>query len=243
VTAERRPGSGGQDPPWAIALELALFLALFALVNTFVPGTLSLGTFPLPTRIFLYFAFAWLSLRRRGLAWRDLGLRRPEGWRRAAVLGIGVAIALEAANTLLIGPILAQLTGATQDLSRFANLAGGNLGALVGWLAVTWTLAAFGEELVFRAYLMNRAVDLLGGTRAGWVVSLLATNVIFGLAHAYQGPLGVLLAGVTGTAAGLLYLRAGRNLWPSIVMHGVLDTTGFVTIFVLYQCCAGAMGR
>jgi membrane protease YdiL (CAAX protease family) len=53
----------------------------------------------------------------------------------------------------------------------------------------------------------------------------------------------MLLAGISGTAAGLLYLRARRNLWPSIVLHGVLDTIGFVTLFVVYQCCAGALGR
>jgi membrane protease YdiL (CAAX protease family) len=30
---------------------------------------------------------------------------------------------------------------------------------------------------------------------------------------------------------GMIYLRAKRNLWLPILIHGILDTTGFLLIF------------
>src|SRR5262249_44710764 len=39
-------------------------------------------------------------------------------------------------------------------------------------LALTWTLAAFGEEMVYRGYLMNRVVELGHNSRVAWAVSL-----------------------------------------------------------------------
>jgi membrane protease YdiL (CAAX protease family) len=43
--------------------------------------------------------------------------------------------------------------------------------------------AAFGEEMVYRGYLMNRVADLFAKSRTGWIISLLGVNVLFGFAH------------------------------------------------------------
>ncbi len=37
--------------------------------------------------------------------------------------------------------------------------------------------------------------------------------------------------GIHGLVLGLLYLASGRNLWASIIAHGVTDTVGIVLIF------------
>jgi membrane protease YdiL (CAAX protease family) len=58
-------------------------------------------------------------------------------------------------------PVLNHLTGTTQDLSAFENLKG-NFNQLLFFLALTWTLAAFGEEIVYRGYLQKRIRDLFG---------------------------------------------------------------------------------
>jgi CAAX protease family protein len=36
---------------------------------------------------------------------------------------------------------------------------------------------------------------------------------------------------VSGLIFGLVYLGSGRNLWASIVAHGVTDTVGIALIF------------
>ncbi|MFN2515107.1 MAG: type II CAAX prenyl endopeptidase Rce1 family protein [Pyrinomonadaceae bacterium] len=41
---------------------------------------------------------------------------------------------------------------------------------------IVWTLAAFGEELVYRGYLMNRVAELACGSSRAWAVSLVVVR-------------------------------------------------------------------
>src|SRR2546425_359102 len=116
------------------------------------------------------------------------------------------------------------------DLEVFRALTG-NLKLTLIFLALTWTLAAFGEEMVYRGYLMNRVADLLNRTRRAWIVSLFAVHIGFGLAHAYQGLTGIIDEGLMGLLLGLIYLRTGRNLAVPIIAHGIGDSIDFVLIF------------
>ena len=97
---------------------------------------------------------------------------------------------------------------------------------------MVWTLAAFGEELVYRGYLTNRIAELVDAKRARWVVSLLASSTLFGAVHYYQGASGVIATGLCGLLYGTLYLVSGHNLWLPIVAHGVLDGVACVLIFL-----------
>ena len=74
-------------------------------------------------------------------------LTRP-GRMIAAVFGLTVAWDLFQIG--LTKPILNRLTGERQDLSQFAGRQG-NLSALLVLLALSWTLAAIGEEILCRA--------------------------------------------------------------------------------------------
>lgn len=98
-------------------------------------------------------------------------------------------------------------------------------------LALTWTLAAFGEEMVYRGYLVNRVTDLVGKNRAGWITSLLLVNIVFGLAHYYQGITGMTENFIDGLLLGLIYFAAGRNLWAPILAHGITDSADSLLIF------------
>jgi membrane protease YdiL (CAAX protease family) len=48
------------------------------------------------------------------------------------------------------------------------------------WLMTSWILAAFGEEMVFRGYSLNRMANLPGRSRAGWVAGLIGSFNLFG---------------------------------------------------------------
>lgn len=102
-------------------------------------------------------------------------------------LGSRLALALAAVGVLfqffsiyVMEPLIIRLTGKPIDLNEIA-LIEGNLFMLALFLALVWTLAAFGEELVFRGYLMNRVAELLGGNSTAWVLSLLVVSVLFGV--------------------------------------------------------------
>jgi hypothetical protein len=61
-------------------------------------------------------------------------------------------------------PILNRINGEHQDLSHGAPE---GLGALLIFLAVSWTLAAVGEEIVYRSYLTLRISDMFGANTVG----------------------------------------------------------------------------
>jgi len=121
--------------------------------------------------------------------------------------------------------------GKQPDLEGFRALTG-NLKLTLIYLALAWILAAFGEEMVYRGYLMNRVADLLNRTPRAWIVSLIVVHVGFGLAHVHQGLTGVIDEGLMGLLLGLIYLRTGHNLSVPIVAHGVQDSIDFVLIFL-----------
>jgi len=131
-------------------------------------------------------AFGWISLWARKIGWRDVGLNLYRNWKTSIALGFCAGLLLEALELFITQPLLVNWLGKQPDLEDFRALTG-NLKLTLIFFALTWTLGAFGEEMVYRGYLMNRVADLLNRTPRAWITSLVAVHVGFGLAHAYQG--------------------------------------------------------
>lgn len=174
--------------------------------------------------------FLLIVSRLRGASWRDFGLTRPQSWLRTVVMSLGVALAVLGAVVLVINPMLNAIPNVPpRDMSRFGYLAG-NLPNLVIQLVNIWITAAFLEEFIFRGYLMKRLIDLQSReTKLAWGIALVGQALIFGLAHAYQGPLGMVKITAIGLVFGLGYLAVGRNLWPLIIAHGLIDSIDMVS--------------
>ena len=203
-----------------LILELLLVLAGLAIY--------AFGILPFP--ILPLFLVAWASLRLRHLGWRDVGLRRPDKWLPTIGLTLLVGIGYQALDVFLIAPLLQCLTGESIDLSQFSSLRG-SLPALLFFILISWTEAAFIEEMFFRGYFLNRLTDLAGVRRGGIAFALIGNALVFGAAHAYQGLTGVIDTFLAGLLLGLLYLLARRNLWLPILVQGIIDTLGFLLIF------------
>ncbi|HSG49795.1 MAG TPA: CPBP family intramembrane glutamic endopeptidase [Longimicrobiales bacterium] len=78
--------------------------------------------------------------------------------------------------------------------------------------------AGFGEEVVYRGYLLAVLAPLFSGSWSAAVVSSLA----FAVLHVYQGPVGMVRAGLLGFLfAGAFIL--GGTLWPLVVVHTGVD--------------------
>ena len=128
-------------------------------------------------------------------------------------------------------PVANHASGREQDLSDFSSLEG-DLGKLVILLALSWTLAAVGEELAYRGYLQTRIAQLFGSRRAGLVVGVLASSVLFGIAHTEQGLVGVVIVTIDGIAFSVVRHHY-RTLWASVLAHGFNNTIGFVAFFLV----------
>jgi membrane protease YdiL (CAAX protease family) len=99
------------------------------------------------------------------------------------------------------------------------------------WLLLVWTFAAFGEEISYRGYLLTRAADVGGRTKAAYWVAVLTVSVLFGYGHYYKGPSGMVDSGVSALVLGAAYVLSGRNLWVCILAHGFIDTFGVIALF------------
>jgi uncharacterized protein len=76
------------------------------------------------------------------------------------------------------------------------------------------------EEWLYRGFFLAVVSALAGGLPTGLLVVIAA--VAFGLAHAYQGPAGVLTTGLLGGVMAALYLQTGSLLLP-ILLHAAID--------------------
>jgi len=154
----------------------------------------------------------------------------PRDWSITFAAGILSGAGIELFELFVSQPLLIRLTGKPPDLSDFQPLVE-NPNLLLLGLILAWTLAACGEELVYRGYLMNRVAGLGNNTRNSWLVSLLLINTLFGFGHVYQGITGIIENVIDGSLLGLLYLACSRNLWAPIIAHGVTDTLDLLLIF------------
>jgi membrane protease YdiL (CAAX protease family) len=125
----------------------------------------------IPSKVPYLLAIAWISLYLRQLRWRDVGFRLYRDWPTTLAIGVTAGVAMEMLELFCTQPLLVRITGQMPDLSAFSRVAG-NVRWLAISLALTWTLFAFGEELVFRGYLMDRIAGLLGRIARGWAVAL-----------------------------------------------------------------------
>jgi membrane protease YdiL (CAAX protease family) len=224
----------------AILLEIAIvFVPLYVLLfisarsggDDFLPlgGGLALAAGPLVyLGLIVTVAIVWVVSKIRGSTWSDFGLARPKSWGRTFLMGIGVTVGFIVLGSLLLSLIDLAFPNTQADLSRFDFLHG-DLPNLIVNVVAMWFTAAFFEEFLWRGYLMNRLVDLQGKkTKLAWVISLVASAIIFGLAHTYQGVGGVIKITAVGLLFGAAFLTVRGNLWPLIITHAILDTISFV---------------
>jgi len=176
--------------------------------------------------IFLTFTLGVLTPLRPMLIQRTIDNDVPVGDYEGMVWIIMILIGL-----LVVQSFVAWVSGAQPDLSDFQELKG-NLVLLLLLVTLSWLVAAFGEEMVYRGYLMNRAAEWGGNGRRAWWLSAFLVSVLFGVAHASQGPSGMVVEGVAGFWLALAYLGTGRNLLVPIIIHGVQNTVDFGLIYL-----------
>jgi len=207
-----------------------------------------IGKLPVSKTPYL-FLLGWISLRLRGLHWKDVGLRinmegrvpsRPTNldgteavppFTKILVVGVLVGIGMEALELFATQPLLTKLLNKGPDLEEFGRLIGNTLLLIIA-ITLAWVLAAFGEETVWRGYFMNRLADIFGRSTPGWLAAAILSCLIFGLAHFPQGPTGVIENIIDGAILAALYFVTGRNLWAPIIAHGIQDTVDVLLIYL-----------
>jgi len=81
------------------------------------------------------------------------------------------------------------------------------------------------EELLFRGFILTRIWALARSK----VAAIAICAVLFGLPHAYQGPIGVIQTTAVGLVLGTI-VTLTRSLWPAIIAHGIFNGVGLALI-------------
>lgn len=229
------------QPRWAVAVEIAVVVA-FALLSKYLMS-LFFWRYAGPASLLLTLALLTRYLHARGSSWSAMGLVPLPGWQaKLKVLpqaGLTlIAFAVVVALTTIVGPAIGLefLTEVPAGVEgRWGDVAG-NVSQYLLWLGIVWTAAAFGEEMFFRGYLITRLQQLFAGGWLGAVLAIAVSALIFGYGHFYyQGWRGAVVTCGIGLAFGSMFLLFKRNLWPLILLHGLIDTLTFSAIFMEWK--------
>lgn len=176
--------------------------------------------------------FVWLILKRRGTGWGEIGLAVPKSWRRTLLLGIGTFFASVIVYIIFQIVLVNLFPLEPLDQSRFNPLAG-NLTLTLGMVVVALTITAFGEEILWRGLLITRLAKLFQNTKAAWISAAVLSSLVFGLVHYVEGTVGIVSTAAFGLVLALIYLRYERNLWVTIVAHGLANSIRFILIMLM----------
>lgn len=224
-------------------VQIAELVSIFVVAGSVVAFIVPLvGDHPLARQSVVWvanvvmLAMVWLGLRLRGQNWSHFGLRfRFRGWRAAvrtilkSFVVFIAAVAAFALGSIIMGPIVG--TPEPADMSGYTYLRG-NVPMLILALMAVYVVSSFGEEVIYRAFLINRLAEL--GSGGVWALrsAVVISAVVFGLIHYDWGLMGMVQTGFMGVALGASYLLVRRNLWVLILAHAYLDTILLVQMYL-----------
>jgi membrane protease YdiL (CAAX protease family) len=167
----------------------------------------------------------WLVLRRPlerlvSLPWL------PEGWWTAVAWGVVLL-----ACAVLIGQLVAirgnetELSGLRKQMTSVEGLLPRTPTELKLFFALSLA-AGVGEEIVFRGYLLAYFDSLVGPAGA-----VLASSLIFGVGHTYQGAAGIVKTGIAGLLFAGAYVATGSLLAP-MLLHAVTDAVSGMAAYL-----------
>ena len=179
----------------------------------------------------------WLGVRLRGDSGNSIGLpiERTSVSRVLWTILKSILILILAVSAFILGSmVMINLVGIPEgaDMTKY-NYLRGNLAMLLISLAGVYVVSSFGEEVVYRGFLITRLQELLGGTgKLPAIGAIILSSVIFGFAHFEWGATGVVQTTCMGAALAISFLWNKRNLWPLILAHGCLDTLLLVQLYL-----------
>ncbi len=209
----------------------AVFLAAYAVLRIGKPlaaGNAVAGQAVVWTANVAMLAVIAIGARLRGAGPASLGLAvGASSWpaARRLILRVLIALVLAVAAFIVGSVVMANIAGIPEpaDMSGYGYLRG-NLPMFLLTLAGVYLVSSFGEEVVYRGYLLNRLRALGLRSKAGTAAAVAISATVFGLVHYSWGPMGMVQTGFMGAVLATLYVRWKNDLWPLILAHAVMDT-------------------
>lgn len=175
--------------------------------------------------------FVWLFLKRTKEGFRDVGFRFKPCSRRAALVGSLAAVAILGIMQLLVFPALEAIVELeSEELGLYEFIRASKV-QLAITIAMGWLVGGLYEEIVLHGFVFTRLEKMFSGEHAT-ALSFSVSCILFGAYHLQMGTAGAFNALVVGTVYMGLFLHFKRNLWASIICHGVYNTLVMTLIYL-----------
>lgn len=227
-------------PLWHTVLITALLLGNSFLGSSKVNAAQGSGS-----RILLYggtfvtqlvlILLIWFGIRLRGVRMRDLIGGR---WKTAEafLLDVGLAVGFWITSLMLLFGIrvalgtidLRNLQKSVDDTVRILGPMAPHTYLEAGLFVMLSVCAGLFEEIIFRGYLQRQ----FGALGRNAIVGIVASGILFGLAHGYQGTRMMIVIAFYGVFFGILaHLR--KSLRPGMMAHALQDSIAGIGLFKL----------
>ena len=177
----------------------------------------------------LFYITILITLWAKRWDWKYFGMTRPN-WPKTIIKAFLFSICLFILSDFLITPLLELYFGKV-DLSEASHLVG-NLSNYVLYLLLGWIFGGFCEEIIFRGYVIKRLAIIFGDTNKTWLLSAIIASIGFGFMHYYQGPSGIITAGIIGFMVGLIFIYNRNNLMLLVLTHGIYNMIAITLIYL-----------
>lgn len=184
--------------------------------------------------IMLILVFTGIKLRGEGLDNFGFSFKKTTFKQGLKIFFQSIIVFILVLAAFVIGSIImVNITGVPEssDMSGYDYLKD-NIGMLILTLIGVYIVSSFGEEVIYRAFLINRFSELGLTSKTGRILVLLISAIIFGLVHYSWGLIGIVQTGLMGLALGICYLYLKKRIWILILTHIYMDTILMVQMYL-----------
>ncbi len=175
---------------------------------------------------------AMWRMKVRNVTWKELGLRKPTNIGKTLLVSalILAAVIISLISFEIIKDQLpfsiAPDTSSESAVSKFGDLKGNwsHFFLIIPFILVESML----EEMLDRGFLMNWLERLFSKTSYATVIAVLLQASIFGFRHSYNLSERSITVFIIGLIMGIAYVKFGRNLWPLIIAHCLLNSMSMI---------------
>jgi len=208
-------------------LELIGYIAIMFLIReTYIPNTDYLVTG------FLYsgttLLVATLFMKRRGITWKRIGLRRPKSIPNTFLIA-GIVVIIIIAMLLIFNLIqdsfsfVQESSEAAKGTSTGQTLSNGDYGYVFSVILFVWLQSGL-EELLERGFLITWVEGLFSNWKFKTLIAVIFQACIWGFRHSYDISDRSVSVALIGIIMGIVYVKFDRNLWPVIIAHCAMNT-------------------
>ncbi|WP_222982955.1 CPBP family intramembrane glutamic endopeptidase [Flagellimonas meishanensis] len=223
----------------AIIVEIALVFGLPMLFMVFV-SPYAKGNL-LAEHVVVWFTNAIMillisiGLWLRGESWKDFGITLRLGNTKELLRVFLWSLLVFVITLIAFGlgykvAILFLQTDLQMDMSGYEYLKN-NTGVFILSLVGVYVISSFGEEFIYRGFLVNRLAWLFNGIRFKNVGAILLSSILFGLIHYKWGAIGMVQTFFMGLALASSYVLLKKRLNICILAHAYMDSLLFLNIY------------